>query len=166
VPFINRVPKGLLGLLDLKTQGDNPPQLVAGVQPSIELRDFYAQSTRDTLSAAVAVGALGQFSPAALVVPQGELWLVYGMSATMSAPPIAGAATIALSIGVCPAEASSRFIGFENMDRVGVAGEDIALGWSGCYWFGPGDQPSFWVTTFTGAPGGVRLTLQRSRFLI
>lgn len=166
MPFINRVPKGLLGLLDLKTQGDNPAQMVPQVQPTLDLRDFYAQGTRDTLSSAIAVGALGLFTPPALVVPQGEEWLLYGMSAVMSAPPIAVGATLALSIGVAPAEAASRFVAMENMDRVGVAGEDICLGWTGAYWLGPGDSPGFWVTTFTGAPGGVRLTIQRSRFLI
>lgn len=164
--FINRVPQGLLGLLDLKAQGENPAQLNPFVQATLELRDLYAFQTRATLSSAVAVAGLGQVVAPALTVPQGEMWIMYSLGVVMSAPPIAAGATLCLSLGVSPADLGGRFVGLAQQARVGVAGEDIAVPWQGVYILGPGDAPAAWVTTFTGAPGGIRLTISRSRFNI
>jgi hypothetical protein len=167
--LINRVPSGLLGLLDLKAQGENPAQLAAHVQATIDLRDFYALATRGTISQASTLTALGNTAGIFLnlTVPQGELWLVTGMTAHLSAPPLGAAATFAAAVGYIPADVG-RFVALGPTCPVIATGADFVAEQDagGTYFLQPGDQPQVYASTFTGGPHGVRLTFQRARFLV
>ena len=86
---ILQVPQGLLSLLALKEQGQNPNELANAVAPSLDLRDFYfARNSQTELglfggapaTAALVTGGHGSvgFLVAGVVctVPQNETWWV------------------------------------------------------------------------------------------
>lgn len=167
MPSINRVPQGLLGLLDLKAQGENPKTLIDAVQGTVELGEMYAIQSRVTISQASSITALGVTAGIFLnlVVPQGEMWLVSGMTAHLSAPPMAGG-TLAVAVGVVPADVG-RFIGLGVPSKDIAAGADLLSIQNGSYLLQPGDAPNVYATTFTGAgPYGIRLQFHRARFVI
>lgn len=165
MPFINRVPQGLLGLLDLKTQGDNPAELAGFVQSVIDLRDFYGLQTRATISQASTLTALGVTAGVFtnLVVPQGECWLVSSLSATLSAPPLGVAATFAMQVGYVTGD-TGRFTGLGNYSATIATGADCCSNYDGGILLLPGDSPNVYSLTQTGGNVGVRLTIVRSKF--
>jgi hypothetical protein len=164
--LINRVPQGLLGLLDSKASGHNPEELDDSVKATFEVRDLYALNLRGTNSQASTLTGLGvtvgAFSN--LVVPQGELWLLYSVTAHLSTPPLGAGATLKLYVGFVPADAN-RFHSLGTGDST-VTGEDLIAGWDGAYLIQPGDSPQVYVTRLTGGNVGVRLNIQRARFQI
>lgn len=74
---INRIPRGLLSLLDSQTQGQNPDSMGDVIAPVTDLGDLLASakgtSTEQNTASNVLVISAGQ---APIVVPQGEIWLV------------------------------------------------------------------------------------------
>lgn len=165
--FINRAPQGLLGLLDLKTQGDNPAQLAAFVQATLELRDFYALQTRATLSQASTLTGLGITTGVFpnLLVPQGELWLVSALTCQLSAPPLGAGETTRLVVGYLTND-TGRFIALGDSSPTLAPGEDLGVGFAGTYLMQPGDQPTVFQSNRTGGNLGVRLNIVRSKFNI
>lgn len=166
--FINRVPVGLLGLLDLKAQGENPAQMNPFVQATLELRDLYALQTRATLSQASTVTGLGVTGAPAfanLVVPQGEVWLVYAITAHLSAPPLGAGATAQYSVGFVTND-TGRFVALGSPSPSYATGADGIANFDGAVILQPGDSPNVYVTVQTGGGVGVRLTVLRSRFTI
>lgn len=164
--FINRFPQGLLGLLDLKTQGENPSQLSPLVQGTIELGDSYLINQRASNSQNSTLTGLGVTAGAYsnLVVPQGEIWVLYNLTAELGTPPLA-AATFACSVGFVPTD-NNRFIGLVSNGPTAVAAADFITAWEGRILLGPGDSPQVFVTTLTGGNIGIRLNLLRARIPI
>lgn len=79
---INRVPQGLLALLDSKTGGRTPGQIDPAVQASIDVTQMYAADVRmeSAFTAASLTSAdIGTLS-CLVTVPANELWMVYGVS--------------------------------------------------------------------------------------
>lgn len=80
-------PWGLLGLLNLKTQGQNPDTLLGDVRPTLDLLRLYMQGDARTILTAniplVATGGAGPAVPDAQV-PNGEMWAVHYFSITMN----------------------------------------------------------------------------------
>jgi hypothetical protein len=74
---------GFLGLLGLKNQGQNPPELIDQVQPTIDINQFYQMGLResiryDALSFDVAsIGGHLVVDPE-LTVPAGQMWWLHG----------------------------------------------------------------------------------------
>lgn len=166
--FINRAPVGLLGLLDMKSQGENPPQLAETVIGALDLTQLYALQTRALISQASTVTGLGVTAGAFtnLLVPQGELWLVTGLTSHLSAPPLGAAATAQWTVGYV-ANDTARFVSLAESNAPAIAtGADFVSGFDGVYLLQPGDQPTVYVTTQTGGGVGVRLSIVRSRFAI
>jgi hypothetical protein len=165
--FINRFPQGLLGLLDLKTQGENPSQLGPVVTPVIELADLYALNSRGSNSQNSTLTGLGVTAGAYsnLVVPQGELWVVYNLTAELGTPPLGAGATIAAAVGYVPTD-NNRFIAMSPMCATIATGADFIAQFQGAFILQPGDSPQVFLTVLTGGNVGVRLTLLRSRFVI
>lgn len=83
--MINRVPKGLLGVLDAKTLGRTPEDLAPVVTGVMDLTAYYENDIPQTIVSAsdAAVAAVGDFAP--ITVPEGELWLVYAVSSIVAA---------------------------------------------------------------------------------
>lgn len=165
--LINRVPQGLLGLLDLKAQGENPAQLGPVVQGTLELRDLFALAQRGAVSQASTVTGLGVTAATFLnlIVPQGELWIVYGMTASLSAPPLGAGATAAYQVGFVD-NGIGRFNALGIPSPTYATGADGISDYDGVILLQPGDAPQVYVTTQTGGGIGVRLTVLRSRFQI
>lgn len=82
MPFpFNRLPRGLLGLLDAKIGGQNPQQLDESVRSSVALDRFYEAQMREALTGtSLALVALGPVfwstGSMAGVVPADEMWLI------------------------------------------------------------------------------------------
>lgn len=85
---INRVPQGLLGLLDAKTQGRTPLDTEANLRPVIDLSQFYVADL--PLETEIAIGTVTGADVGDLVlpvtVPSGEQWFVRGVSGQMVVP--------------------------------------------------------------------------------
>lgn len=76
-------PAGLLGLLQLKTGGANPAELLGAVRPTIEMLPLWLRQQERVRQAnsGIALGpgsaaGFGVFSPNAIVVPENEWWFV------------------------------------------------------------------------------------------
>jgi hypothetical protein len=83
---INRVPQGLLSLLDMKARGQNPRLLSSEAALSIEAFQLYGLQLRRRLRFnTAAIGVVGPQFPAAAVVPQNEVWLLLAQSLVISA---------------------------------------------------------------------------------
>jgi len=84
---INRVPRGLLGLLDAKTGGRTPPETTGVLSPVIDLTPNYlADIPFEIAQASSPAAALTPGTNYGIVtVPAGELWYVYQVSAQIIA---------------------------------------------------------------------------------
>jgi len=80
---INRVPSGLLSLLDTQTQGQAPDEFVRTVQGTLSLSDYYYinKGREQVFLQGVPIAAFpGSSDP--ITVPEGELWVVHQMFCT------------------------------------------------------------------------------------
>ena len=82
---INRVPQGLLSILDAKTLGETPATLGNEVQPGLEMLELYLSNVPiDARTAQQTVTSASTGSTVALVeVPAGELWAIIGVTASL-----------------------------------------------------------------------------------
>lgn len=82
---INRVPKGLLPLLDAKTLGRTPSESLDVLQPTLELGSFYATDIPYQIGVnfSLVVDAVGSYAP--VTVPDGKLWMVYNVGYVFTA---------------------------------------------------------------------------------
>ena len=74
---INRVPSGLLSLLDGQNLGDNPSEIAGTIIPQIDLFHFFMASKgleSVTASQNFVAGGFGAY--AVITVPPGELWVM------------------------------------------------------------------------------------------
>lgn len=77
--IINRVPRGLQSLLDSKSLGVNPTELLQTVSPTVDLSAWwYADKPLNGTSSAIVAGAIG--TQATVTVPSGELWGVQNVT--------------------------------------------------------------------------------------
>lgn len=86
MPSITRYPNGLLDLLGLQSQGDNP-RLVSDIVSSIvDVGQLYLANVQVLVTGSVAAAAANFNSFATpLIVPTGEIWLLKSFSATVAA---------------------------------------------------------------------------------
>lgn len=80
---INRVPRGLLPLLDAKTGGQTPKEFSGQLTPVLDLYENYSADIQFELetqnnNAVLVLGSLNL----PVTVPEGEQWLVYSASAS------------------------------------------------------------------------------------
>lgn len=76
---INRVPAGLLGLLDIKSMGATPNRIEQRIRPIVDLQRFWSAQGRQfkfNTPGTVSVNNVGIFISNELVVPPGKAWLV------------------------------------------------------------------------------------------
>lgn len=102
---INKVPDGLLDLLDLKALGQNPSVFPDTVQPSIDLFPFYAAGDLRQYREQVNSAAAG--SLVTLRIPTGEIWIPIHMSASHVVGSTNQNGTVGLSIRQIPASPES-----------------------------------------------------------
>ena len=86
MPGINRIPYGLLGLLGLKSLGQNPSTLLSQVSPVVPLLPFWiGGQTPNINNGSAGISASGFIGATAHTVPNGKVWFVIGHSAHASA---------------------------------------------------------------------------------
>jgi len=94
---INRLPSGLLGMVDVKAMGKNPSRLGDVVIPELDITPFYQASDRQKfISTPVAIGAAG-FFPTNLVVPQNKAWVIEAVWVIIDTPIPGGTTKVAFT---------------------------------------------------------------------
>lgn len=161
--LINRVPQGLLSLLDMKTQGTNARILGEQLITVLDVVDFYLGPKREIVSALIAP-ALGWNSSGSLSPASGEVWLVRGLAAFSNAD-IAAAATLGIAVGFVPVGGAASFGGIALDDFSGsfATGQRAVSTYQDQFLLQPGDQLGFYGAVVTGAPGNVRVNAQIAR---
>lgn len=133
---INRVPAGLLALLDMKARGQNPRELAPQLLGTVELLDLYLSQNRRTDSGAVS-SAISPTNVTTFTVPQDQLWYAYGIGISSS---------VAVSAhGVVATVLRNTLGGSVVVHRLGaphafLAGDAVSAGWPGPFLFQPGDK--------------------------
>lgn len=86
MPSITRYPPGLLDLLGLQSQGDNPRALSDTVSPVVDIGQLYLASTQQlvTGSGGGAIAGFNSFGPE-LEVPVGQVWVVHAFNVSVAA---------------------------------------------------------------------------------
>lgn len=164
--MINRVPQGLLSLLDMKSGGKNAQELSQTLISVLDATDFYLASKREFLSAQIAP-ALGWNSSSTLSPAPGEIWLVRTLCAFSNAD-IAAAATLQISVGLVPVGGAATIGGMGLGISSGVfsTGQRAMSVFPQSFFLQPGDQLGFYGQIVTGAPGNVRVNAQIARLTI
>lgn len=149
--IINRIPPGLLSMLDIKAQGENPKFLSDTVTPGMEFLPFYElQKYEAQVSSIIATAAVG-FS-AGIQVPEGQYWHVKHHSVFVTnvaageicwfSPYIFG--------WLFPGAYFEGPVG-DEVRGTGTATE-VLTGWAPTdYWMGPGDQAGIRINNLSAA---------------
>lgn len=77
---INRVPKGLLSLLDAKTLGRTPANVEPEVSVGIDATPMYFADIPLEVEFDIATGITALGVPVSVTIPAGQTWLVYELS--------------------------------------------------------------------------------------
>lgn len=91
-PPVQAFPAGFLASLGIKNGGQNPSPALTGLQPVIDMWQFYAFGFVSTIKndiITVPLGGGGTYSAAALKVPNGKIWYCTNLEAvwgTMATP--------------------------------------------------------------------------------
>lgn len=122
---INRVPPGLVSLLDVKNYGMNPVQLADQLSPTLDLGNAYAAANAQVVYGATAgLAAVGTFAPTAagdnFRVPAGQLWIVEKIAIT---PQAALGAGNTLTFAVCVYEITNGFVLYAGRPVSGAVGD-------------------------------------------
>lgn len=107
---INRVPLGLLSLLDIQSQGSYPADLQATVQAGIDITHLYLAAKRQELvqvggGVSTTLGGQSGF----VVVPQGELWLVRMAHVDVVGLDSSQISNVGVSLRVLPTPGGTNF---------------------------------------------------------
>lgn len=137
-------PAGLLGLLQLKTGGANPSELLGAVRPTVEMLDFWLRQqsrTRIVNSGRtfdIATDTVGfyDWTPNDIVVPETEAWWVEAYS--LWAPVIGAGAGIVLNpTYMIPSVGTQRYFPLHSNSSNFATGVGIAMGVRD-FWLPPG----------------------------
>lgn len=155
---VNRVPQGLLSLLDMKQAGENPHVLNEQLTAVLELTDLYLAPVRQVVNQSVATAAPGILLYPTLAPADGELWFVRQVTA-VTAAVLPAAATLSFCIGFQPSGNAGFFVGLgDESPRIAAVGERAVSTSNQTAVLQPNDQMAIWITNFGGAPGSVRVT--------
>jgi len=155
---INRVPVGLLSLLDMKARGQSPRMLSGEVSSSLEILQLYLQNDRRLIRQSV-TAALGVRQAVVFTVPQQQFWLVHGLHT---------------SSGTLAAGSSTRLVGcLTRVDQTSAVANTLPLGtseafltgqqivwgktWDTPYYALPNDIFGFFCSEFTLGGGAATL---------
>jgi hypothetical protein len=144
---IQVIPQGLLGLLQLKATGKNPDDLLAGVQPQVDLFPLWVQRQDVDINLAKTgnsntgfnVNASGNFGVTGLIVGNTEAWFVTNFTLRCN---LLAAETIVMACGFnYPTALSNVYELSGNYADVITARARTATVHAGGFWLGPGAQP-------------------------
>lgn len=143
---IQIIPQGLLGLLNLKNNGQMPSELGTSVMPQLDMLELYVNGLLEQVSDPVAVAAVIGPNASALVVPQTQCWFVRSLFITTDTIGAGEAITIqpAISIG------GIAFVPMGDK-AAGVPGDVIRVATTDIIVATPGTVFGFFVQQITGA---------------
>jgi len=157
---VNRVPRGLLGLLDAKTQGQTPADTNGVLSPVIDLTPNYLADIPLQVAQANNVGNAVGTLYGTVTVPNGELWYVYvvateGIATAAGAmnviPVLVAAASGVLSVPLQKMEAGlGAYAAAESQTSVATFPDALLVG--------PGTRFATRVTN----PGGGNISMTTS----
>lgn len=153
--LIQRPPTGLLDLLGLKAMGQGPVQLNETVSCTVaDCVDYYVATRRTTVSAntPVVMAANTQYTVTGVVVPAGEIWLVYAFACTLDTAT-AAATAIRWTGGYAKQSAIGTMIPLVDTASAGASDNDVkATVFSRPFIWLPGDTGIVFAHAVTGAP--------------
>lgn len=161
--FINRVPTGLLSLLDLKAQGENAKELSYQLFTVIDALEFYLAPIRVNVTNQNAPVIGPQSGGATLTANPGEIWVVRSVSAFSNAD-IAAAATLEITVGFIPV--AGVFQGLGNNSGTKTTAQRCLSTYADPFVLQPGDALGYYSSVLTGVPGNVRVSAMFSRLTI
>lgn len=145
---VNRVPRGLLSLLDMQARGQVPRALSGELSGSLELLELYLLQNRSSVQGTVVINAVGNFNFNSPIIPQDEIWYVWNVSMQPTAA-LVGAGLIRFAAGwfVQPNQRAHQLGG--DIGYQAQAGDLPTSNVRGGWWAGPGDFPCCFVSEFT-----------------
>jgi len=161
--LINRVPQGLLSLLDLKAQGENAKELSYQLFTVLEALDFYLAPIREIVTDTETVPGTGPDGDPNLSPPAGQIWFVrqFGVFSTAD---LAVGATLQVVAGILPL--SGVFLPMGDLSNLAAVGERVASSVPDQFILQSGQQLGYFTTVFGGAPGVVRITASIARLSV
>lgn len=128
--IVNRVPRGLQSLLDSKSLGVNPTELLQTISPVVDLAPFwYADKPLLGASGTAVGGAVGTL--ATTTVPAGELWGVVNVSGQAVAAAAADVLRFYIRIrGGFASGIAATLAATTSFGPVAGANESENLGWT------------------------------------
>jgi hypothetical protein len=164
--LINRVPPGLLSLLDIKALGQNPSELSGVVAPTLDMLDFYLRSYSSLVTDFTAViNAIGFFPVTAFDTQPGEIVVLSGLGVIADSTLAAGT-----SVSWCPVIADGalgRIIAKIGEPASGTAGQQLTSGTNEIIILPPQTRIGVMVNTVTlGTAPRARFSARVLRLLI
>ncbi len=145
---INRVPEGLLSLLDMKARGQNPRTLSGVLQAGVDLTQLYLWGRRARASGSAVVlpttfGAIDITGPS-VIVPQTQLWIVERVT-TYTSNPLIGSGQLRW-VNAWRFNPNRRYhVLGDCLPYVASNTDAPSLGYTGPFIAGPGDAPAIIV---------------------
>lgn len=150
--LINRVPPGLLSLLDIKALGENPSTLADVVQPTIDLLDFYFRIYSSLVTDFTAVPAAVGFQPVtAFDTGPGEIVICAGLGCIADSTLAAG--TTVRWTPVIADQATGRVLSQVAPETSGQATEQPYTGTDAVVALGPGTRLGVMISQLTLGTG-------------
>lgn len=150
--LINRVPPGLLSLLDIKALGQNPSVLSDLVQPTIDLSSFYYRIFSSMITDFTAVPAAVGFQPVtAFDAGPGEILICAGLGCIADSALAAG--TTVRWTPVIADQATGRVLSQVAPEASGTAGEQPYTGTDEIVALGPGTRLGVMIESLTLGTG-------------
>lgn len=148
-------PAGLLGLLQLKTLGRNPTDMVENYQPSWDVLEWLlaSQSIEHSTIGQISITASGfaAFSPNNLQVPEGEWWWLHDVSLFCTAVTGGDALNAAL-LWSNPVGVRRQHLLIDAVDAPVDLSDWGSIRAGALRWLPPNAQLYLWVNSFAGNP--------------
>lgn len=138
--IIQRFPLGLLDIFGMQSSGDTPTQLNEQVSGVLELGRMYMLPRGENRQAVVTGVANGTPAVVPLIVPVGEAWVLWNVSARVNSLA-AGSITVQPCIvrSRNPAGGAAGLFALAPPEAIAAANEAVAPSWNGLEVLLPGD---------------------------
>lgn len=165
---INRVPPGLLSLLDTKSGGVNPLQLSEVLSGSLELLPFYTAANSGLVSGnTAATNVTGAVAPTAsgnnFRTPNSELWIL-SYAAVRSAAVLGAATTVKAAL--CIYDVALGVVTWCDSHQSFTTGERVAVSTNRTLVMGPNDGLGIHFAGYAGVAEVYQFNAQLTRLTI
>lgn len=155
---INRVPHGLLSILDMKARGQNPRTLDSNLQIGIDAFELYALEDRVRITGqAGPITAVGQFADSSTDpatgapftrVPPGEVWYCWGLTCFPTAALNGAGGQLRFSAGILGTGGFPNYQGLASSTFQASGGDFPVAASSRPFWMRQNDIVSLLVEEY------------------